>query len=972
MYTWIPVYKAISQKLLAYEQRQIELIKILKEAGIKIPDDQDKTGSIPLEVMDPFTFFNFINKHNDVRRLELLNKIAELIGVTGKATDTLGIPSIMPLNTWLFKYKKDRSQDDIPRLWQFFKGALSGNIDESEFNSLLHSHGFGVPKLTAALFSANPDVFFPINRQSIPSIAKLGLNPDFSTYAEYKQLIDDIRNKINKPLAQISYEAYLSNSGNAEEDQPEYSTLEFDPKKIKKEHVLRAIDRIDAGEEVLPSTLYDVVYNDRRYPPKEVMRLAQQEAGGPPVWRIPGGDPTNSFLRALGFSVGTKNQALNNELNYWKWSPGPKATHWNEFRSDGKLAISYKANGIGDLSKFETLGQIEDRLGRKNSNEAFALWVVLKANPGDIVFANRGRNTVVGIGVIQGSYQYLPSVEFEHQRPVKWLADKEWTYQPGQFASEDRNRPTLFRADTLSRTEVGPNIISEYLKEYPEYFEVFEQNGILQGRLSGNVNFVKNTEGRSLDTTNIILYGPPGTGKTYETLRLALDKIGVNTSGMSRTVLHEIYDKHVQNGQIVFTTFHQSLSYEDFIEGIKPVAPERSGDPVNYRVEHGIFRNICTEAAFSVAQLRKSAAAGLALDFSDMYDRFVLETEEKLDEGQTVELETRGGGTVLVDSISEQGNIIIKHHDGVRAYTVSKSRLSRLHTGIENHDEISNIGVRFREIIGGSNASAYWAVLNAIRKAKKSFDSESPNRQYTLVAKREIVDSLSVDDYKSATGKPFVLIIDEINRGNVSQVFGELITLLENDKRLGNPEGLFVTLPYSKEKFGVPSNLFIIGTMNTADRSIEALDTALRRRFSFVEMMPRYDLPELKKEIAGVTLVDILKTINKRIEKLQGKDHQIGHSYLLAVENTQDLKATFSNKINPLLQEYFYGDPIKLGLVLGKGFLEESNGNVESIFADFDSEAAYTYSEAPVYRVRNAAAMSDEEFMNAIRILLNR
>ena len=185
------------------------------------------------------------------------------------------------------------------------------------------------------------------------------------------------------------------------------------------------------------------------------------------------------------------------------------------------------------------------------------------------------------------------------------------------------------------------------------------------------------------------------------------------------------------------------------------------------------------------------------------------------------------------------------------------------------------------------------------------------------------------NDDKTKKKQNFVLIIDEINRGNVSQIFGELITLVEEDKRLGTDEALEVTLPYSKEKFGVPPNLFIIGTMNTADRSVEAIDTALRRRFSFEEMPPKPELVAIEGKLKSqngfldnIDLPLLLNTLNKRIEKLLDKDHQIGHSYFMSVLSFKDLKSTFQNKIIPLLQEYFFGDYGKIGLVLGKDFFE--------------------------------------------------
>lgn len=470
------------------------------------------------------------------------------------------------------------------------------------------------------------------------------------------------------------------------------------------------------------------------------------------------------------------------------------------------------------------------------------------------------------------------------------------------------------------------------------------------------------TENKAL---NQILFGPPGTGKTYKTIEKAISIIHPDFDlSQDRNQIKAEYNRLVENGQIVFTTFHQSMSYEDFIEGIKPVEPEKEGDPINYKVELGIFRRLCVNAAFDLIQSQESKETEEVLDFSILYDNYSEKVQEQIFNNETVELESKSGGKVIVESISAQGNFIVKHPEGMRTYTISKPRLSKLNTAIKNLNDVSNINDQFREIIGGSNSSAYWAVLNAIRKETKKVKKIKGQRSFTFEEKLEVVNGHQ--NYKNLKGKAYVLIIDEINRGNVSQIFGELITLIEEDKRLGKEEELQVQLPYSKKPFGVPANLYIIGTMNTADRSVEALDAALRRRFNFEEMPPSYDLQELNRVIGGVQLSNLLKTINGRIEMLLDKDHLIGHSYFVKVKNIRDLQLVFQNKILPLLQEYFFGDYGKIGLILGTKFFEEETKNKTVQLKSFFDYGDDGFEERKIYRLKDLSRMNEEDFKTAI------
>ncbi|WBX97635.1 McrB family protein [Chryseobacterium gambrini] len=446
---------------------------------------------------------------------------------------------------------------------------------------------------------------------------------------------------------------------------------------------------------------------------------------------------------------------------------------------------------------------------------------------------------------------------------------------------------------------------------------------------------------------NQILYGPPGTGKTYNTVNKAISIANPEFNlNQKREFIKAEYDRLVEAGQIVFTTFHQSMSYEDFIEGIKPQIEEDSdgNKTIIYEVKNGLFKLISEKAQ---QKRLKQETINYQYDFDDAWDSIINDANVGLENNTPLKLsiQTPNLGLKIVD-VTEKGNLKLKpiYSEEAKEYIVSYSRTKVLQNAFPDLSVIKNIDKEFRAIIGGSNSTAYWAVINYLNH-KINSEKKSTNQEIALPP------------------LPHVLIIDEINRGNVSQIFGELITLIEESKRIGNEEELKVTLPYSKKEFGVPSNLYIIGTMNTADRSVEALDTALRRRFSFVEMMPDLKVVE-EKQFSDFPRVEVMQKINQRIELLLDKNYTLGHSYFLK----DNFRSSFKNEIIPLLQEYFYNDCGKIGLILGKGFVREkeiSKANQHNVFADFD-----TRNEIEIIKSYELIPFEDIEFNSAIESLL--
>ena len=431
---------------------------------------------------------------------------------------------------------------------------------------------------------------------------------------------------------------------------------------------------------------------------------------------------------------------------------------------------------------------------------------------------------------------------------------------------------------------------------------------------------------------NTILYGPPGTGKTYETTRMALEIIdGKVIEGPLTDISFIRYWDLVKEGRIGFVTFHQSFSYEDFVEGLRPVTSddesEDSSDEsgtIRYLPKDGVFKAFCDRAR----------NAGV----TEGHDVHVWKISLNGTGQNPIRTDCLNNCRIRIgfDDLEPEGGVI---PDGT-GHAVVNTFWNRMSVGdvvcsCWSEDEVDAIGIvtskaRYDETLGSfrhvrdvnwmkiykGQDKLYLRDLNGGKRMTLSSVYELGNVQL-----RELFDAAGIDvaGVAPTDDLPYVFIIDEINRGNVSAIMGELITLVEEDKRLGASQERTVELPYSRARWGVPGNVYVIATMNTADRSLTQLDTALRRRFSFREMAPESSVIKGRGDdgvVEGVHLASLLDAMNKRIRALYDKDHEIGHSVFLGVHSLDELRDAFAEGVIPLLEEYFFDDPKKMRIVL--------------------------------------------------------
>jgi 5-methylcytosine-specific restriction endonuclease McrBC GTP-binding regulatory subunit McrB len=533
---------------------------------------------------------------------------------------------------------------------------------------------------------------------------------------------------------------------------------------------------------------------------------------------------------------------------YWLFAPGENAFKWDEFYNQGIMGLGW--DNLGDLSEYKSKKDIQTKLQELDDVTSSKI----NDTTANYEFSKTMRIGDIifvkkGIGELLGYGVVASDYYFDEEREeYKSCRKMNW------ICKGNWKTGLSFPVKTLTDvTRYNANN-----SDFNKYHE--ELMAIIEGKTSINKKAIPLNN----SPLNQILYGPPGTGKTYKTI-LEAAKIVTGNETINYDEALRVFNENLNN-QIEFITFHQNYSYEDFIQGLRP--DTENGKDLSFEKKDGVFKRIADRALKNIEASNNPASA--KKDFELVFQELI----QPLNDGDVEELEIKmRKSSFYITEVGEK-SIEFRKNIGDSNHTLSINTLRKMYDKGEN------------DIILGGLQPYYNPILELLLMNGKS----------------QVI---------SVSRKNYVIIIDEINRANISRVFGELITL-EEDKRSHGKIPMRVTLP-SGDSFIVPSNLYIIGTMNTADKSISLLDIALRRRFEFIPMYSN-------SLIEGINSPTVLETINAEIIKRKGHDFTIGHAYFMGEEYS--LEKTINNKVIPLLLEYFMNDGKEVATILKAAEIE--------------------------------------------------
>lgn len=648
----------------------------------------------------------------------------------------------------------------------------------------------------------------------------------------------------------------------------------------------------------------------------------------------------NSYQEAMQYLQNVKGEILqlNKEIrNYFKFAPGNQASEWNTFYNEGVIAINFGNFGLGDLSNFKSLDEVNVAAGLpedSQSNQTWNLWLFYTANIGDIIFANKGTNTCIGVGIIEGSYYYdKEAATYKHKRKVNWITDKIYQYK----ADILKGYKSLFRPDTFSPTKIWDFLLGEYLRIYPELLPVFEKHNLsLQ---SSNIAVAPNP--------NQLIEDEFETGAEEQSGALNFWWLNANPKiwSISSHVegQRQTYTTHNENGnkRRVYKYFEQAkpgdlvIGYEStptkqikaIYEVTKGIHTTENGEEIEIELVEKL------EVPVSWNDLKNNPSLQDCEVFINNQGSLFSLTEEEYDiirdiiDNKNIPIEQQFLGNKIkkysfsddtdkpfiseknflqaVALLKRKKNIILQGPPGVGKTFIARK------IAYEMMQEIKETDI---EVVQFHQSYSYEDFIQGLRPTKKGLFDLRDGIFYSFCQRA-----------LAHPGRSFFFIIDEINRGNLSKIFGELLMLIEADKR---DPSFSLKLTYAEDeedRFYVPDNLYIIGTMNTADRSLAIVDYALRRRFAFIPLSPEYG-DSFRKFLSQKGLSDAMiehicssvAKVNARIREdiNLGDGFQIGHSYFCSFEPMEDENKWWdeilSFELKPLMEEIWFDDMEKV------------------------------------------------------------